>query len=65
MSYVSKSLNENSGEQIIFRLGEFNVDPIIQPFLPTKLLERDAVACVSGRMLVPGVIYWRSEQQSR
>ena len=29
MSYVSKSLNENSGKQIIFRLGEFNVDPII------------------------------------
>ena len=29
MSYVSKSLNENSGKQVIFRLGEFNVDPII------------------------------------
>ena len=62
MSYVSKSLNENSRKQRVFRLGEFNVDPIIWPSLPTKLLERDAVACVAGGMLVPGVIYWRSER---
>ena len=29
MSYVSKSLNENSRKQRVFRLDELNVDPII------------------------------------
>ena len=29
MSYVSKSLNENSRKQRVFSLDELNVDPII------------------------------------
>ena len=29
MSFVSKSLNGNSRKQRVFRLGKFNVDPII------------------------------------